>query len=78
MAKRIRGIVPKLEEEAQTTFSSGRHIHDGVLIASKAIHWMKMKTKPDVLIKLEFHKAYDKVRWEFLDHILERMGFGGT
>ena len=29
-----------------------------------------------VLIKLNFQKAYDLVRWDFLDHVLDLMGFG--
>lgn len=27
-----------------------------------------------MLLKLDFHKAYDSVRWEVVDHTLERMG----
>ena len=27
-------------------------------------------------MKLDFKKAYDSVRWSFMDHVLESMGFG--
>ncbi|XP_015945329.1 secreted RxLR effector protein 78-like [Arachis duranensis] len=30
------------------------------------------------IIKLDFHKAYDRVKWCFVDTVLEKMGFGST
>ena len=27
-------------------------------------------------MKLDFRKAYDSIRWVFVDHVLEKMGFG--
>ena len=31
-----------------------------------------------MLLKLDFHKAYDSVRWVFVDHVLQWMGFGNS
>jgi hypothetical protein len=28
-----------------------------------------------VIFKIDFEKAYDKVRWDFVQEVLERMGF---
>ena len=33
------------------------------------------KKKNALMIKLDFRKTYDLVRWNFLDHVLEIMGF---
>ena len=38
LAKKLKEVVPNLVGEAQTTFISGRNVHDGVLIASKVTH----------------------------------------
>ena len=37
---------------------------------------MKAMRKAAVLLKLDFQKAYNMIRWEFIDHTMERMSFG--
>ncbi|XP_057719704.1 uncharacterized protein LOC130934132 [Arachis stenosperma] len=36
------------------------------------------KKNASVIIKLDFQKAYDRVKWCFVDTVLEKMGFGRT
>ena len=64
--------------ETQTTFVQGREILDWGLIANEAISRLKQRKTEAVLLKLDFHKAYDSVRWIFVDQVLEKMGFGRT
>ena len=45
-------------------------------MANEVVWWLKKKKTKSVLLKLDFHKAYDTVRWDFLDKVLEMMGFG--
>ena len=54
----------------------GRQILDGGLIANEAIHWLRKKKKEVVILKLDFHKAFDSIKWVFIDQILESMDFG--
>ncbi|XP_029144056.1 uncharacterized protein [Arachis hypogaea] len=37
-----------------------------------------MKKKASAIIKLDFQKAYDRVKWCFVDTVLEKIGFGRT
>lgn len=53
-----------------------RHILDGVVVANEAINWLKKKMEHGALLKLDFEKAYDSVRWCFLEHVMSGMGFG--
>ena len=39
---------------------------------------MKKGKIPETLIKLDFQKAYDSVNWNFLEQVMEKLGFGRT
>ncbi|GJY75152.1 RNA-directed DNA polymerase, eukaryota [Tanacetum coccineum] len=38
--------------------------------------WCKKKKKQTLLFKVDFEKAYYSVRWDFLDDVLGKFGFG--
>ena len=68
--------MPTLIGETQSAFVHKRQILVGVLIANEAIWWFKKKKIKASLLKLDFQKAYDYVKWSFLDKVLDGMGFG--
>ncbi|XP_057723496.1 uncharacterized protein LOC130939407 [Arachis stenosperma] len=47
----------------QSAFVKGWKIHDGALIACETVQWLKLRKKPAAIIKLDFQKAYDRVKW---------------
>jgi len=47
-----------------------------VLIANEAITYIKKKRGKAYLFKLEFHKAFDSVLWEYINEVMASMGFG--
>jgi hypothetical protein len=51
---------------------------DNALVAIEIVHFMKSKTKGrvgDVALKLDISKAYDRIGWEYLRGVMEKMGF---
>ncbi|GJY32993.1 RNA-directed DNA polymerase, eukaryota, reverse transcriptase zinc-binding domain protein [Tanacetum coccineum] len=38
--------------------------------------WCKNKKKQSMIFKVDFEKAYDSVRWDYLDDIWKKFGFG--
>ena len=76
LAKRIKLVMPELIGEAQSAFVQNRQSLDGALIANEAIWWIKKKKMKAAMLKLDFHKAYDTIKWSFIDRVLEFMGFG--
>lgn len=53
-----------------------RHnILDGPLIINEICSWAK-QIKRKVLFKFDFDKAFDSINWNYLDSVLDQMGFG--
>jgi hypothetical protein len=72
---RTSEIVHKVVRPTQTAFMPGRHILEGVVILHEAIHEINRKKMDGVLFKIDFEKAYDKVKWPFLQQVLRMKGF---
>jgi hypothetical protein len=51
---------------SQTAVMQGRHILDGVVTMHETVHEMHQKKLNGVILKINFEKAYDKVKWSFL------------
>ena len=49
----------------QTAFMTGRYILEGVVVLHETIHELHRKKLDGVLFKIDFEKAYDKVKWPF-------------
>ncbi|GJZ94810.1 RNA-directed DNA polymerase, eukaryota [Tanacetum coccineum] len=59
-------------------FIRGRQTLDGPMILSEVTEWCNQKKKKAKIFKVDFEKAYDSVKWDFLDMIMLRVGFGDT
>ncbi|GJY66435.1 RNA-directed DNA polymerase, eukaryota [Tanacetum coccineum] len=49
---------------------------DGPFILNEVLNWCKRKRKQAMFFKVDFAKAYDSVRWDYLLDILQAFGFG--
>jgi hypothetical protein len=60
---------------SQTMFMQGSNILDGVVTLHETVHKLHSKKLNGVILKLDFEKAYDKVKWSFLQQTLKIKGF---
>ena len=67
-----------LISDTQSAFLAGRHILDGPFILDEVLQWCKRMKKHAMFFKVDFAKAYDSVRWDYLLDILQAFGFGST
>nr|GFB86563.1 hypothetical protein [Tanacetum cinerariifolium] len=63
-------ILDDIVDEIQFAFVTDRQILDGPFILNEIVHWCKNKKKESMIFKVDFEKAYDSVRWDFIDDIL--------
>nr|GEX05253.1 RNA-directed DNA polymerase, eukaryota, reverse transcriptase zinc-binding domain protein [Tanacetum cinerariifolium] len=76
LSNRLVTVLDDIVDEIQSAFVTDRQILDGPFILNEIVHWCKNKKKQSMIFKVDFEKAYDSVRWDFIDDILRRFGFG--
>ncbi|GJV89736.1 RNA-directed DNA polymerase, eukaryota [Tanacetum coccineum] len=75
LASRLAMVIAGLVSNTQSAFVAGRQILDGPFILNEVLDWCKRKKKKALFFKVDFAKAYDSVRWDFLLDVLEAFGF---
>nr|GEW67382.1 RNA-directed DNA polymerase, eukaryota, reverse transcriptase zinc-binding domain protein [Tanacetum cinerariifolium] len=76
IANRLSLIISDLISNVQSAFLPNRQILDGPFIINELLSWCKFKKQQAMVFKVDFEKAYDSVRWDFLQDILTAFGFG--
>lgn len=66
LTDRLTSLADKVISKNQTAFIKGRNILEGVVTVHEIIHELKRSKKKGIIFKIDFEKAYDKVRWDFV------------
>lgn len=77
LVNRLNLVMPKLVVKNQTSFVGGPHIMDNMVISQEVIHSMRIKKGclGWMAIKIDMEKAYDRLRWDFIQDTLEVANF---
>ncbi|GJZ27106.1 RNA-directed DNA polymerase, eukaryota [Tanacetum coccineum] len=76
LANRLVVVLGSHVNEVQSAFVADRQLLDGPFILNEIFQWCKSKKKQSLVLKVYFEKSYDSVRWDYLDDILRKFGFG--
>ncbi|KAL3679780.1 hypothetical protein R1sor_022736 [Riccia sorocarpa] len=75
---RLSPVLQRLISWEQNAFLPGRHLHSTVFLCSEALFEAKLIQQDSVLLKIDFRKAFDTLRWDFLYEAMRKMNFGDT
>nr|GEY17495.1 RNA-directed DNA polymerase, eukaryota [Tanacetum cinerariifolium] len=72
LANRLSMVISDLVSDFQSAFVSNRQILDGPFILNELLSWCKNHKTKAMLFKVDFEKAFDLVRLDYLDSILSK------
>ena len=72
---RLTQIAHSVVQPSQTAFMPDRNILEGVVVLHEMLHEIHTKKLDGVVSKVDFEKAYDKVKWPILQQALRMKGF---
>ena len=78
LANRLKTLLPMIITEHQLAFTKDRLILDNITIAFETLHSLhryNSKKGGFMALKLDMSKAYDQVKWSFLEELMRKMGF---
>lgn len=75
IVERLKPLMPILTSVTQTSFVPGRQITDNIVIVQEVIHSMRHKqgNKRFMALEIDFEKAYDRLKWDFIRDTLVQM-----
>ena len=76
IANRLKKVLPKLINEDQTGFITGRYIGENIRNLYDLFHYTKKNNVPGLLLLIDFEKAFDSVAWSFIHKVLDFFNFG--
>ena len=78
LAMRITKVIDKLIAPDQTGYIKGRYIGENIRTVHDIIDYLNDRNKGGILMLIDFEKAFDTVRWKFIDKTLKAFNFGAS
>ena len=76
LALRTEEIIPNIIHENQSGFVKGRYIGENIRLIQDIMTKLKDTKQSELLLLLDFEKAFDSIEWPYMHKILEKFNFG--
>jgi len=70
LLNRIKEVLPMVIDDNQSAFLKDRGMLDSVLVANEVVEELRRNERRGLCLKVDYEKAYDSVRWDFLLYML--------
>ncbi|KAJ7949853.1 Ribonuclease H [Quillaja saponaria] len=76
LVKKIKPLLNKLVSLMQSSFIPGRQTSDNIVVVQEILHSFRQRKSNlgGYIWKIDLEKAYDRVKWDFLNEVLVEMG----
>ncbi|XP_074298300.1 uncharacterized protein LOC141629152 [Silene latifolia] len=78
LANRLKLVISSIVSDSQQAFVPSRLMSDSCVITQEIMHYLNKTKRGSVsyaALKLDMHKAFDRVSWTFLIAVLKKFGF---
>ena len=76
IANRVKKVLPKISNNDQTGFLGNRTIGENIRIINSIIKYANTEQIPGLLLFIDFEKAFDNIKWPFIERTLKYFNFG--
>jgi hypothetical protein len=76
LANRLKQVIGEVINDDQTAYIPGRYMGENIRLVSDTIDYFKDKNKVGILLAIDFKKAFDSLKWDFMREALIAFNFG--
>ena len=76
LAHRLVEVLPTVISEDQTGYIKGRYIGCNIRLIEDMIFYTNLNDIPGIMLTIDFEKAFDSIKWSFIDKSLQTFNFG--
>ena len=66
LANRVQNVIGSIVNHDQTAYIKGRYMGTNIRLVSDVIDYFEETKKSGILLLIDFKKAFDSLKWEFL------------
>ena len=78
LASRIKRVLPMIINNDQVSYIPNRYIGENVRITADILDYTSLKKIPGILLLIDFEKAFDTIKWNFIIKALRKFNFGDS
>lgn len=76
LANRIAHVIDSLIDSSQAAFVKNRSMIENIFLVQELVRkYARKRSSPRCMLKIDLHKAYDSISWDFLEWMIQSLGF---